>query len=432
LSAPAEQRDRSARLEANLARGLERYASGDLLGAAAEWREGLSQAPGDVQLTAYLAWLEFRLASEDPDLVALRGAAGPVARSPSTEERSAIYEGPEVMAPLGALADRTIPLGSEPPPAPLPAGSAPRSPGPVHSPFRGVEAPVRRFLASAQTKPNLVPLDVPELTDERLAELAGVPAREPPPPEDELDPPQLPSLPAAIAATALPPSLSAKTPPGPPRGYPGPGPARPPTPPWSIAPPPPPPPRAEPVLDYVPQPPPPAGTMQGLGGFELPEMTSWATSPTPTIEVSGYPPAMTLPDEAVPQPIRNEGPTRKNGSPITESIKAMRRAIDDDDLDGALKVAEEVVSFAGNLDQPLLTAHASALAAVYERALGDRSRLVRMGRLPPDLDPRSAFLLSRVDGSFTVDDLLDISGMERTEAFRLVAILMRSGALLAG
>ena len=55
---------------------------------------------------------------------------------------------------------------------------------------------------------------------------------------------------------------------------------------------------------------------------------------------------------------------------------------------------------------------------------------VRSGeRLPPELDARCAFILSRVDGTFSIDDLLDISGMERDEAVRLVAMLVRRGAL---
>jgi hypothetical protein len=78
-----------------------------------------------------------------------------------------------------------------------------------------------------------------------------------------------------------------------------------------------------------------------------------------------------------------------------------------------------------------LAPHVPLLLDIYERCLGDTHRLIRLGEAHPQLDSHAAFLLSRVDGTFSIDDLLDISGMERLTAARLVALLVRDGALVA-
>jgi len=121
---------------------------------------------------------------------------------------------------------------------------------------------------------------------------------------------------------------------------------------------------------------------------------------------------------------------RSPGSiPIETLFEQARRALARGDHDAALALAERAVERAGGLQAAVVAPHAGWLCPLYEQVLGDRSRTVRVGGLPTSLDARSAFLLSRVDGTFSVDDLLDISGMDRTEATRLVAILVRRGAL---
>ena len=60
--------DRSSRKDAEAlrARGVERYAAGDLEAAAALWREALALLPDDIQAQAYVAWVESRIAIEAP------------------------------------------------------------------------------------------------------------------------------------------------------------------------------------------------------------------------------------------------------------------------------------------------------------------------------------------------------------------------------
>lgn len=45
------------------------------------------------------------------------------------------------------------------------------------------------------------------------------------------------------------------------------------------------------------------------------------------------------------------------------------------------------------------------------------------------LDHRAGFLLSFVDGNYTIDDLLDVSGMPRVETLRIVCELLDLGVL---
>ena len=53
---------------------------------------------------------------------------------------------------------------------------------------------------------------------------------------------------------------------------------------------------------------------------------------------------------------------------------------------------------------------------------------------PPELgaapiNPRAAFLLSRIDGSLSVDEILDVAGMPRLEAYRHLCQLLLHGII---
>jgi hypothetical protein len=45
------------------------------------------------------------------------------------------------------------------------------------------------------------------------------------------------------------------------------------------------------------------------------------------------------------------------------------------------------------------------------------------------LDHRAGFLLSRIDGVATVDELVDVSGMGRLEALKILAELLEAKAI---
>ena len=84
--------------------------------------------------------------------------------------------------------------------------------------------------------------------------------------------------------------------------------------------------------------------------------------------------------------------------------------------------------------QKLVHRSRDAILAIYQGFLGDLgarpSLAVPMHELPREqIDTRSAFLLSRVDGNLTLEELLDVSGMTRLETLRHLAKLVARGIL---
>jgi hypothetical protein len=78
--------------------------------------------------------------------------------------------------------------------------------------------------------------------------------------------------------------------------------------------------------------------------------------------------------------------------------------------------------------------HRETLFQLYRKYLGDLAACPRlkvpMHELPlKTMDHRTGFLLSRVDGMLTLEDILDISGMSRLEAYRHLSRLVLQGIL---
>ena len=97
----------------------------------------------------------------------------------------------------------------------------------------------------------------------------------------------------------------------------------------------------------------------------------------------------------------------------------------------ALQVGEQAHN--SDVDQLLGAAH-----PLFERAfsvfVGDMKSIPIRAIPPEDLaaygfDHRAAFLMSRMDGSLNVSDLLHVAGMSRFEALRLLAALRRARAI---
>jgi hypothetical protein len=100
------------------------------------------------------------------------------------------------------------------------------------------------------------------------------------------------------------------------------------------------------------------------------------------------------------------------------------------DAGAALDAADSVVTSAGGVDADPCLPYLSLLEKIYAGAIGPFDRVPHHGGSVPDLDPRAAFLLSRLDGIMSVDDLLDVSGMPRLEAMRVLALLIRHQAVV--
>lgn len=83
----------------------------------------------------------------------------------------------------------------------------------------------------------------------------------------------------------------------------------------------------------------------------------------------------------------------------------------------------------------LLNLHREAIAAILELHIGDFAAAPRLGVTMDELvsahiDARTAFLLSRVDGVMSVEELLDVAGMPRIEALRHVSSMILRGILI--
>ncbi|MCA9531819.1 MAG: hypothetical protein KC543_16960 [Myxococcales bacterium] len=109
------------------------------------------------------------------------------------------------------------------------------------------------------------------------------------------------------------------------------------------------------------------------------------------------------------------------------------------DYGGALRVAELLLG--------MRPEHAEALQVAREcREKLEQMAVSRLGslRAVPEvavhgaelrwlgLDHRSGFLLSRVDGRNTIEEIIDVSGMTRLETLRTLVELLEAGAIRVG
>jgi hypothetical protein len=86
------------------------------------------------------------------------------------------------------------------------------------------------------------------------------------------------------------------------------------------------------------------------------------------------------------------------------------------------------------LAQKLIQRNRDAVMTIFQSYVGSLERRPSLARGLDDLGTsligaRAAFLLSRVDGQLTFDEILDVSGMPRLEAFRYLCQLLLRGIL---
>lgn len=106
------------------------------------------------------------------------------------------------------------------------------------------------------------------------------------------------------------------------------------------------------------------------------------------------------------------------------------------DLDRAVAAVDLALSEDPNsaLAQKLIHRNRDTIMTVFQAFLGDLNRQPILTRPLHELasspiSPRAAFLLSRVDGSLSLDEILDVSGMPRLEAYRYLCQLILRGIL---
>lgn len=107
-----------------------------------------------------------------------------------------------------------------------------------------------------------------------------------------------------------------------------------------------------------------------------------------------------------------------------------------DDFTAALGIAELLLG-QNNADedaQGVASECRRRLVQLYSSRLGDLRSVPKLAVPPGEirwlgLDHRGGFLLSRVDGLHTVEELCDVSGMERLEALKTLVELRDAGAI---
>jgi hypothetical protein len=140
---------------------------------------------------------------------------------------------------------------------------------------------------------------------------------------------------------------------------------------------------------------------------------------------SGPPPPVLMPS----------APASRRDAEITE----MKDRYAMGDFTGALVVAEGMLEVnADDIDaQRYAQSCRDVLTQMYTARLGTLSQHVRVA-VPNDqirwlsLDHRAGFVLSLIDGSSTVEELLDISGMNRLDALRILYTLFDQRVIALG
>lgn len=138
-------------------------------------------------------------------------------------------------------------------------------------------------------------------------------------------------------------------------------------------------------------------------------------------------------DETAPPQEAKEDRTRRRITTLLERATEWSKGTD---LDRAVAAVDLALSEDPNsaLAQKLVHRNRDAIMTVFQTFLGDLNRQPALARPLHELatapiSPRAAFLLSRVDGSLSLDEILDVSGMPRLEAYRYLCQLFLRGIL---
>lgn len=128
----------------------------------------------------------------------------------------------------------------------------------------------------------------------------------------------------------------------------------------------------------------------------------------------------------------------KPENPMQRRLERVRARFEVGDYSGALVIAEGML----DEDPKHLAAKCYAdscramLRQMYLARIGDKAGVLRV-TLDPDeirelaLDHRAGFLLSCIDGASTIDEILDVSGMQPLDALRILYELIQEGVIEA-
>jgi serine/threonine protein kinase len=125
---------------------------------------------------------------------------------------------------------------------------------------------------------------------------------------------------------------------------------------------------------------------------------------------------------------------------IPEALERARQALGLGDLDLAVSYAESALrsadSFDSNEAQMMIDSESMLIDHIFETRVGSMRQRVNVVGVPSNLDakvsPEQAFLISRLDGGVTVEEVLDLSPMQRRDTLRLLLALVRDGLVALG
>jgi len=132
-----------------------------------------------------------------------------------------------------------------------------------------------------------------------------------------------------------------------------------------------------------------------------------------------------------PTPLETAPTTPPLHDPTGDRSVRMHDCYATGDFSGALLLAEEILALDPNDPQAAHTAERSSevLTQMYTARLGSLDAVPYVAVAPDrlhwlSLDHRSGFLLSLVDGSARIEDILDMSGMRKLDCLRLLVALL--------
>ena len=109
------------------------------------------------------------------------------------------------------------------------------------------------------------------------------------------------------------------------------------------------------------------------------------------------------------------------------------------DFTGALIVAESILDAEPDNEDAKRYAHScrEVLTQMYAARLGPMDQVRRSSYRPTritwlSLDHRAGFLLSLVDGVSNIEEILDVSGMSRLDALRIMYTLAQQNVISLG
>ncbi|HEY3255939.1 MAG TPA: hypothetical protein VGJ91_18400 [Polyangiaceae bacterium] len=186
---------------------------------------------------------------------------------------------------------------------------------------------------------------------------------------------------------------------------------------------------------------PPSRSLTGLELADLDGLDSLSAPPLPVREAQRLDPRDPVLELSLDEPAPRAAPleagagTNASSSAITD----MKDRYAMGDFSGALLIAEGLLeSNPEDLEVPRYAQSCrDVLTQMYSARLGSLDQTVAVA-VPSDqirwltLDHRAGFLLSLIDGGITVDQILDISGMPRLDALRIMYQLLDQRVISLG